>query len=113
MSVPRRGEVWTVDLDPVRGHEQAGRRPALILSADLFNSGPADLLVILPLTTKSKGVPFHVLVEPPEGGLKSRSFIKCEDIRSVAKERIGRHWGLLSDATLAEVEDRIMILLNL
>ena len=46
MAGPARGEVWSVDLDPVRGHEQAGTRPALVVSVDEFNEGPADLVVI-------------------------------------------------------------------
>lgn len=49
---PCRGEIWTADLEPARGHEQGGQRPCLILSDDRFNQGPAGLVVILPLTTK-------------------------------------------------------------
>jgi mRNA interferase MazF len=113
MSGPARGEIWLVDLNPTRGHEQAGQRPGLIVSVDLFNQGPAGLVVVLPVTTKVKGVPFHVEVEPPEGGLKERSFIKCEDMRSVAKERLSHRWGMVSAATLAAVEDRLRILLGL
>jgi mRNA interferase MazF len=41
---PNRGEVWLVDLNPIRGREQAGRRPALVVSVDEFNNGPADLV---------------------------------------------------------------------
>ena len=51
MSSPARGEVWLADLNPVRGHEQAGRRPVLVVSEDLFNQGPAGLAVVLPLTS--------------------------------------------------------------
>ena len=110
---PSRGEIWLVDLDPTRGHEQAGKRPGLVVSVDLFNHGPAGLVVLLPLTTRAKGIPFHVEVNPPEGGLKGKSFIKCEDVRSVAKERLSQQLGSVSQATLAAVEDRLRILLNL
>jgi len=113
MPQPSRGEVWLVDLNPTRGHEQAGKRPGLIMSVDLFNSGPAGLVVIAPITTKEKGIPFHVEIQPPEGGLRRRSFIKCEDIRSVAKERLFQRLGVISPATLSEVEDRLRILLDL
>lgn len=88
MIQPARGEIWIVDLNPVRGHEQSGRRPGLVVSTDIFNSGPAELVVLVPITSKEKGIPFHVEIYPPEGGLKERSFIKCEDIRSLAKERL-------------------------
>lgn len=113
MPDPLRGEIWTVDLNPTRGHEQAGKRPALVFSADLFNEGPAGLVVVLPITSKEKGIPFHVEISPPEGGLKTRSFVKCEDIRSVARERLSKRWGGVSRATMDEIEDRIRILLDL
>lgn len=64
---PSRGEIWLVDLNPTRGHELAGIRPALVVSVDLFNHGPAGLVVVLPLTTRLKGIPFHVEVAPPKG----------------------------------------------
>ena len=113
MPDPVRGEIWTVDLDPTRGHEQAGKRPALVLSTDLFNEGPAGLVIVLPVTSKAKGIPFHVAIDPPEGGVKTRSFIKCEDIRSVASERISKRWGNVTRETMAAVEDRMRILLEL
>ncbi|MCL6476866.1 MAG: type II toxin-antitoxin system PemK/MazF family toxin [Peptococcaceae bacterium] len=110
---PSRGDIWLVDLNPVRGCEQAGKRPALVISVDLFNRGPADLVVVLPITTRDKGIPFHVEVSPPEGGLKEKSFIKCEDVRSIAKKRLLVRWGTVSFTTMAGVEDRIRILLGL
>jgi mRNA interferase MazF len=110
---PSRGEIWFVDLNPVRGHEQAGKRPALVVSVDLFNNGPAGLVVVLPITTKDKGIPFHMEIYPPEGGLAEKSFIKCEDIRSISKERLLSPTGKVSSLTMAAVEDRVRILLNL
>jgi mRNA interferase MazF len=109
----RRGEVWRCDFDPTLGHEQAGRRPALIVSVDEFNQGPAGLVAVLPITSRSKGIPWHVCVEPPEGGLSVKSFIKCEDIRSVSHARLERRLGRVSPGVIAEVEDRLRILLNL
>ena len=113
MAEPSRGEIWLMDLNPVCGHEQAGRRPALVVSVDGFNHGPAGLVIVIPITTKDKGIPLHVGVFPPEGGLNEQSFIKCEDVRSVAKERLVRCLGRVGEGTLAEVEDRLRILLGL
>jgi mRNA interferase MazF len=113
MAEPSRGEIWLVDLNPVRGHEQAGRRQALVVSVDGFNHGPAGLVIVIPITTKDKGIPLHVGVFPPEGGLNEQSFIKCEDVRSVAKERLVKCIGRVEEGTLAEVEDRLRILLGL
>ena len=112
-TAPQRGEVWLVDLNPTRGHEQAGVRPALVISTDIFNHGPAGMLVLLPLTTTARGIPLHVAVEPPEGGVRQTSFIKCEDIRSVTKELLGDRWGAVTPGTMAAVSDRLRILLEL
>ena len=113
MVQPARGEIWTVDLSPTVGREQSGMRPALVLSADAFNAGPAELVVVLPLTSKAKGIPFHVEIRPPEGGISDTSYIKCEDIRSISKERLRDRLGAVSVDTLSQVEDRLRILLNL
>jgi len=107
---PSRGEVWLVDLSPTRGHEQAGKRPGLIVSADLFNQGPAGLVVILPITTTARDIPFHVEISPPEGGLRKRSFVRCDNIRSISKERLSRCLGKISPTTILEVEARLRIL---
>jgi mRNA interferase MazF len=112
-SEPLRGDVWDLDLDPIKGHEQAGSRPALILSVDQFNEGPADLVVIVPLTLTQRNIRWHVSVRPPEGGLAAESFIQCENVRSVSKVRFKRRRGRVSPATLEKVEDRVRILLGL
>lgn len=108
-----RGEVWLVDLNPTRGHEQAGTRPALVVSADEFNHGPAGLVIVAPMTTRERGIPLHVSVDPPEVGLDRRSFIKCEDVRSVSEQRLVRRFGVVSPETLALVADRLRIVLDL
>jgi mRNA interferase MazF len=83
--IPQRGEVWLANLDPIRGREQAGRRPVLVLSVADFNRSGADLVVVLPITSNLRSIPWHVPVEPPEGGLKVVSAIMCEAIRSVSR----------------------------
>lgn len=90
MSLPKpsRGEVWLVNLDPTKGREQAGSRPALVISVDALNHGPADRCVVLPITSKVKNIAFHVALCPPEGGVQHHSFMKCEDVRSVSQSRL-------------------------
>jgi mRNA interferase MazF len=110
---PLRGEIWMIDLDPTRGHEQAGKRPALVVSDDVFNSGPAGLIIVLPLTSQAKGIRTHVAVQPPEGGLRKPSYIKCEDVRSVAVERFGKRLGAVTPATMEAVAMRLRILMDL
>lgn len=113
MAHPSRGEIWMVNLDPTRGREQAGTRPALIVSVDEFNHGPADLVIVLPVTSRDKGIPLHVKVVPPEGGVKVPSFAKCEDVRSISKDRLQRPLGRVSPATLEAAEDCLRTLLRL
>ncbi len=113
MNIPSRGEIWTVNLNPVKGHEQAGYRPGLVISVDTFNHGPAGLVVIIPITMQEKGIPFHVAINPPEGGVSKKSFIKCEDIRSISTERLSKCLGMVSPETLKVVEDRLKILIDL
>ena len=113
MNAPARGEIWLADLNPTRGHEQTGRRPVLVVSEDLFNHGPAGLVIVLPLTSTLGNVPSHVPVHPPEGGVKGPSAILCEAVRSVSVERLVGRWGALGRQTMAAVEDRLRILLRL
>ena len=60
MTEPSRGDIWLVNLNPTQGREQAGIRPGLVISVDQFNHGPADLVILLPLTSKGRGIPIHV-----------------------------------------------------
>ena len=114
MAGPFRGEIWNADLDPIRGREQARKRPVLVVSTDRFNAGPADLVVILPITSKAKGIPWHVALAPGSGtGLRSNSFAMVEAIRCVSRERLARRLGEVAAATMGEVEQRLRILLEL
>lgn len=110
---PRRGEVWLADLDPVRGHEQAGRRPVLVVSVDPFNSGPSSLIIAIPLTTKDRKLPSHILVAPPQGGVKRPSFAMTEAVRSLSKDRLIQCWGMVGGETMAAIESWLRTLMGL
>jgi mRNA interferase MazF len=113
MPDPSRKEVWFADLDPTRGHEQFGKRPVLIVSTNTFNQGPADLVIVVSLTTRARRVQSHVRIEPPEGGLKTTSYAMCEAVRSISKERLIDRWGVVADTTMGKVADYLRILLEL
>ncbi len=111
---PDRGEVWIER--PVRalhGREQQGRRPVLIVSAAAINRGPSNLAVVVPLTTRDRGVALHVPIDAPEGGLRTRSVALPEQIHVVAQERLIERRGHVSLATMREIEDRLRIVLDL
>ncbi len=112
-SFPRRGDVWFADLNPTRGHEQRGTRPVLVLSVDSFNSGPAELVTVLPVTSTVRAIPSHVEVQAPEGGLEVRSAILADQVRTIARERLVRRAGEVSRTTLQRVEEVVRFLLGL
>ncbi len=111
MRIALRGDVWSVDLNPTIGREQAGKRPALIVSADGFNKSQAELIVVLLITSRKKNIPLHVEVTPPEGGLNIISYIKCEDICSISKERLTEYMGTVSSEVMNRVQKILRLLL--
>jgi mRNA interferase MazF len=106
-------DIWMADLDPTRGHEQAGRRPVLIVSADAFNASPAGLIVIVPITSKSKGIRAHIPLEPAGTGLRTKSYAISEQPRTISKDRLNKRLGIVSDSNLSEVKMWLRVLLDL
>ena len=108
-----RGEIWLADLRPMRGHEPAAC-PVVIISTNTFNHGPANLVFVLPLTRMDRRIPMHVPIDPPEGGVAARSYIVCDALCSMAKERLRTEaWGRVSAVTFHKVVDHLGILLAL
>jgi mRNA interferase MazF len=110
---PSRGDARDVDLGNPMGHEQGGSGPALIVSVDQFNHGPAELVVLLPITKRDKRIRSHVPVKGGTAGLTVDSWIKCEDIRSVSTKRLTRFRGSVSDPILQACTKIVQILLGL
>lgn len=95
-----RGEVRWADLAHARGHEQAGRRPVLILSNDVFNERSGTVIAVA-LTSREPGAGFPLTLESQTPGLPKRSWVKIGQVRTLATERIG---ALIGRAPPAEVE---------
>lgn len=110
---PERGDVWDVNLDPVLGHEQAGKRPCLVISVDDYNHGPAGLVAVVPLTSRNRGIPLHVPIEPPNGGTTVPSMVMCDQIRTISNRRLIKKRGSIDAASMREVDDRLKIFLGL
>ena len=100
-----RGDIWFVDWSPGRGSEQSGMRPAVIIQTDAANRNPHyPNTIVLTISTKGKSVPFHVSVNPSEeNGLKEPSFVKCEQILTISKERLIHCVGRLENERLEAV----------
>lgn len=110
---PRRREVWFVGFDPTCGHEQAGVRPALILSVDQFNSSAAKLVTVLPITSKHRALRTRVAINPPEAGLTMVSYVMCEQVRTISTQRLTKSIGIVSTETINAVETIVRMLLGL
>jgi mRNA interferase MazF len=98
--IPRKGDFIAVTFDPQSGHEQKGRRPALVVSNDLFNKH-TGLAIVCPITRTHRGFPFHVAIPP--GQLVS-GCVMAEQVKSIDfRARDARRIGKASEELLAEV----------
>lgn len=110
MVVPDAGDFIWISMSPQAGHEQAGRRPALVLSPKNYNER-AGLLLAAPVTTKAKGYPFEV---PITGGGDIRGVILADQIRSLDwRARRTEMAGTASPPVLKAVRDKLGLLLQL
>ncbi len=96
------GEIRQADLDPARGREQAGRRPVLILSHNVFNERSGTVIAVA-ITSQPQRAGFPLTLELTSPGLPKRSWVKISQIRTLSVERIGKKLGRVSPEELAEV----------
>jgi mRNA interferase MazF len=98
-------QVWLADLGEPAGSEQGGRRPAVIVGSEDHCRFPIGMALVIPLTTKDRGLPHHVPIRSPEAGLKQPSWARTEDIRAVSTGRFTRPapLGRLSDSEIQQV----------
>jgi mRNA interferase MazF len=99
-----RGEIRWADLNPTRGSEQAGHRPVLILSHDVFNERSGTIIAVA-LTSQRPAAGFPLTLESKAKGLPKRSWIKVSQIRTLAAERIGQRIARAADEEVARVVD--------
>ena len=100
-----------MELDPVRGHEQAGTRPVVLLSVDGFNNSKVRLVFACPLTTKRKSVSMHVCVGT-DSGVNYASFAKPEDTRSLSIDRLVQKIGRVSAKELRQIQVLLKVILG-
>ena len=110
----RRGDVFWVDLNPVKGSEQAGRRPVVVIQNDIGNEA-APTVIVAPLTTKSFTKHYPINVNIPQGvaSLKENSTVLLSQIRTIDKTRLGPKIGHLSSSYLKQVDQAISVSLGL
>lgn len=106
-----RGEVRWADLNPTRGHEQAGERPVLVLSHDVFNDR-SGTVIALALTSQEPRAGFPLTLEIRTAKLPKRSWVKTGQIRTLSTDRIGKRLGRVADEELAEVLEGLFELIG-
>jgi mRNA interferase MazF len=99
-----RGEIRWADLNPARGHEQAGERPVLVLSHDVFNDRSGTVIAVT-LTSQEPRAGFPLTLELSTPRLPKRSWVKISQIRTLSTQRIGRRLGRAADEELAAILD--------
>lgn len=97
-----RGEIRWADLTPTRGHEQAGQRPVLILSHNVFNDRSGTVIAVA-LTSQPPRAAFPLTLELTTPRLPKRSWVKISQIRTLSVERIGKRLGKVSPEELDQV----------
>jgi mRNA interferase MazF len=106
-----RGEIYWADLEPVRGHEQGGTRPVLVLSHDLFNdrSGTA---IVLALTVQPQRAGYPLTWRVPSGRLPRDSWVKISQVRTISTQRLGVRLARLQDSELEEIVNGLVQLIG-
>ena len=97
-----RGEIWWADLNPVRGHEQAGVRPVLVISHDIFNQR-SGTVIVLAITSQAPTAGFPLTLELTTATLPKRSWVKISQIRTLSVERLASRLGAITPEELDEV----------
>lgn len=109
-----RGDFHWCNLDPVQVHEQRGYRPVLLVSEDDYHNGPAELVIVVPVTSARK--PYSNRIDCPataRNGLSNDSQILADQVRCVSIGRIGSRLGQCEDDVFEEVLDDLRIVLGL
>lgn len=97
-----RGDILWADLDPVRGREQAGRRPVVVLSEEVFNDRSGTVIAVA-LTSQQPTAGFPLTVEIASARLPKRSWVKVSQIRTLSTDRLGARLGRLSPEEVEQV----------
>jgi mRNA interferase MazF len=97
-----RGEIRWADLNPVKGKEQAGLRPVVILSQDVFNERSGTVIAVA-ITSRPQRAKFPLTLELPPNDLPKHSWVKISQIRTLSTERIGKKIGTVSQEDLDQI----------
>lgn len=108
-----RGEVFDVDQGQPVGHEPAFRRPAVVVSVDILNNGPGQLVMVVPVTSTPYGLRSHVEVEPGSSGLGHTSYARCDQLRVISTARLSSRRGMVAPDQMLAVDQALRFVLDL
>ena len=115
MSDPIRGQIYWLNWEPGRGSEQTGRRPSLVVQNNPYNQASAYVnTIVVTISSKGRDIPTHVKLIPDSvNGLRETSYIKCEQLYTINKERLEDYIGEIGDDVLREVDNALKKVLGL
>lgn len=99
-----RGDIWWAQLDPVRGREQAGTRPVLIVSQDVFNQR-SGTVIAMAITSQEPAAGYPLTYRLADGTLPKSSWVKISQVRTLATERLSDWAGRVDDIVLEDIID--------
>ena len=108
-----RGEVYDVDLGQPVGHEPACRRPAVVVSVDIVNNSPGQLVMVVPITSAAYGLRSHVEVEQGSSGLGHTSYARCDHLRVVLTARLSSRRGMIAPDQMLAIDQALRFVLDL
>lgn len=111
-SRPSRGEIWLINLESGAKSEAHASRTALVLSVNELNHGPAELAIVAPISERNYGIATHVPMPLSQSGKSTRSFVLCEELRSVSTRRFVEKRDSIDEQTMRDVLYTLSVLLG-
>jgi mRNA interferase MazF len=106
-----KGEIYWADLNPLRGREQAGRRPVLVLSHDIFNRH-SGTVIAMAITSRHQKAGFPLTLALPQSHLPKPSWMKISQIRTISVDRLGKRLGSVSAEDVNQVVNGLLELIG-
>ena len=108
-----RSEIYDIDLDQPVGHEPANVRPAVVVSIDVINNSPGELVAIVPITSTRYGLRSHVELHPGPARLDHVSYARCDQVRVISTRRLAAQRGTASVNEVSAIDQALRFILDL
>lgn len=102
-----------MDLGQPIGHKPAFQRPAVVVSVDILNNSPGQLVMVVPVTSAAYGLRSHVELEPGSSGLDHTSYARCDQLRAVSTARVSTRLGMVAPDQMSAIDRALRFVLDL